>query len=164
MFPSPSLLSLSSNVLKEIIIENVVVNGLVVVVVVWGRGGGGGEGFKTSFMLSKSGTKLSFCICSSFFSFCLTSSSFFLLPPPPPPPSLLSPPSPPPPPPHTHHLLFLLRAHGGFRLSYSTSDSIVVLEWIVQKYFGRAGGRFYTLYVDFYMAFQWVDGEKSCGV
>ncbi|GFS19860.1 RNA-directed DNA polymerase from mobile element jockey-like protein [Elysia marginata] len=48
-------------------------------------------------------------------------------------------------------------AQAGFRPSYSTIDNIYILQCMVQKYLGRPGGRFYTLYVDFYKAFDWVD-------
>lgn len=51
-------------------------------------------------------------------------------------------------------------AQGGFRAGYSTVDNIFVLQSLVQKYIGKAGGRFYVLFIDFCKAFDLVDREK----
>lgn len=51
-------------------------------------------------------------------------------------------------------------AQAGFRSSYSTVDNIFVLQSLVQKYIGKAGGRFYVFFVDFQKAFDRINRGK----
>ena len=51
-------------------------------------------------------------------------------------------------------------AQAGFRSHYSTVDNIFSLQCIIQKYIGKAKGRFYVFFVDFYKAFDWVNRQK----
>ena len=48
----------------------------------------------------------------------------------------------------------------GFRKEYSTVDNIFSLNAIVQKYISKPKGRFYTLFVDFKVAFDSINRNK----
>ena len=60
-----------------------------------------------------------------------------------------------------HHRLYIWaeqnikihEAQSGFRAGYSATDSIFILQSLVQKYLSKPGGKSYVLYVDFKKAF-----------
>ena len=49
------------------------------------------------------------------------------------------------------------------RASNYTTDNIFVMQCLVQKYLGRAGGRFYTFVCRLLQGFPLGRSEKSCG-
>ena len=52
------------------------------------------------------------------------------------------------------------KSQAGFRAGYSVLDNLFTLKSMIQKYIGKAGGRFYVLYVDSKKAFDSIVHDK----